>query len=691
MPGKKAGGSKALPIVILVVVIGAGAGYYLMQQKPSEEAAPGGGLEILDVSWPTGEIVQGAAWGVYVTARAPEAGIYTVTVQVGEQSYQVDLEVKTPGENTYYLQLPGIASAGTYSCKVGGFTGEVKVREPLPAKFVVATLSVSPKEAPTNKPVKVIAVIRNEGEMDNTYEGTVQVRGNDTVTKSFIPVTIKAGTEKELTLTLTESELEKVLGGAESVRATVSLGDASTELILRKPKPPKLEYLSIQAPALMYTEEEYKIQILVKNSGDMKGSLTLSATISVGGEVKANPSRTMTLDAGEEYTWTLTYTTSAEEEGKQLKITAGTGEEQISCTSNIVAKPPVTVESLTIPNVAMIGETVEIVLVLKNNTTSSQSASFQLLAKGPEEKTISISESFGPNERKEVTKEMKVTKEGIYTISVADKSATLKVLTPLERYVPGETQVYKTDYLYEIPLINFRVERHFYSRYVYLGTREYEGTPCMVWVSEDAENPEAWYQLLYQTFEKGAERWWAYTVAMVAHEEVQDTVTRLSPPGKNFAWPVTEFTGDWVKYEITTKARYMGQEYVLKISGEGRFTVKVGEETAYITAWGEQEIVRKIEIITEIRNAKIDVAGMTGTVSKGVITMTRYWAKNNISLRDESETKIDYVVGGIGGSLVLKMTSEMVCYQDYWKRTPDNPYGRGGNPNYYYLLPTPEW
>jgi hypothetical protein len=69
---------------------------------------------------------------------------------------------------------------------------------------------------------------------------------------------------------------------------------------------------------------------------------------------------------------------------------------------------------------------------------------------------------------------------------------------------------------------------------------------------------------------------------------------------------------------------------------------------------------------------------MTGT-ARGTLKLTRYMGKEG-SLREEADSKIDFTVG-VSSSMIIKYTSDMLCYRNYWV-------GTGGDSSYFKYLPS---
>jgi hypothetical protein len=649
---------KYLPIIIVVVVAAAGAGVFLL--KGGKGAA--GGLEILEVSGPTEEVPEGQSWGIYVTARAPAPGTYTLKISFAGETIEQEVSFEEAGENTFYIGLKGLAQ-GTYSYSVGGIEKKITFRPLKPAQFEIVSLSVSEDNVPTNKSVVVKATVRNVGEQEGSYSDTVQAGA---VSKPIGPKTIKPGTQEELRVTLTSDDLKSILGNNTTTRVSIRLGTKETSLTVRQPIPPTPAYLSIQAPKKAYPDQQVSVFILVKNVGDLKGELSFQAQ--VGGETRT---LTRTLEGGQEYSW-------------ELKVTAPSSG---TLTVSVKDLPPVSievatplgvrVENLDVPVVVTSGDKVKVKFKLRNTGTSDWSGQLDIYVTGPESKSDKTpAVTVKPGETVPVSKEFTLTKYGIYTVSVEDKSATVRVLRPTEVNTPGDASVYWTDYYYEIPIIGYKVTKQYYSATVYRGIEEYAGYRCMKWQTLDVQNPDAYYEYFYQLITPDEKE--SKQVGTVHYETTQSTIISFDPPAKNWTWPMSSFTGDWSDYSMIIKTKYGGQEYTLEIKGKARFRVELGGTRTLKTKWGTDEEVQVVTVYTDIKDATIKVAGLTGTAS-GTLKLTRYMGKGG-SLREEADSKIDFTVG-VSSSMIIKYTSDMLCYRNYWL-------GTGGDPNYYKYLPS---
>jgi|GEM_PF-6115737 len=649
---------KYLPLIIVVIAAVAGAGVFLLRGRGAR-----GELQILEVSGPTEEVPEGGSWGIYVRASAPAPGTYTLRISFEGEILEQEVTFEEAGENTFYIGLPGRA-VGSYTYSLGGFESTVTFRPLRPAQFEVVSLSVSEENVPTNKSVVVRATVRNTGEREGSYRGTIQA---GTVTKSIGPKTIKPGTQEELSTTLTSSDLQSILGTNSTATVGVRLENKETSLILRQPAPPTPAYLSIQAPKKAYPDQQVTITLLVKNAGDVRGELSFQAQ--VGGE-ESPRTRTITLDGGQENVWELRV--NAPSSGA-LTVAAG----GLSASIEVVQPPAVRVESLDVPVTAVSGDRIKVRILLKNTSTSSWTGQLDVYVSGPEEKSDKTPQvTVGPGQTAPVTKEFTLTTKGIYTVSVEDKSATVRVLRPTEVNTPGDASVYWTDYYYEIPIINYKVTKKYYSATVYRGLEDYRGYRCMKWQTLDVQNPEAYYEYFYQLITPDEKE--SKQVGTVHYEPTQSTIISFDPPAKNWTWPATSFTGDWSNYSMIIKTKYGGQEYTLEIQGRARFRVERKGTQTYRTKWGTDEEVEVVEVYTEIADATIKVAGLSGTAS-GTLKLTRYMGRGG-SLREEAESKIDFTVG-VTSSMIIKYTSDMLCYRNHWL-------GYGGDPNYYKYLPT---
>jgi hypothetical protein len=650
---------KYLPIIIVVVVAAAGAGVFLLRGGGGAK----GELQILEVSGPTEEVPEGGSWGIYVKASASSPGTYTLKISFAGETVEQEVTFEEAGENTFYIGLPG-RTVGSYSYSLGGFEKTVTFRPLRPAQFEIVSLSVSDENVSTNKSVVVRATVRNTGEQENSYSGTIQA---GTVTKPIGPKTIKPGTQEELSTTLTSANLQSILGTNSTATVTVRLENKETSLTLRQPVSPTPAYLSIQAPKKAYPDQQVTITLLVKNAGDLRGDLTFQ--VQVGGE--PNPrTRTITLDGGQENEWELSV--NAPSSGA-LTITAGS----LSASIEVVQPPAVRVESLDVPVTAVSGDKIKVRVLLRNTSASSWTGQLDVYVSGPEEKSDKTPQvTVGSYQTAPVTKEFTLTKNGIYTVSVEDKSATVRVLRPTETNTPGDASVYWTDYYYEIPIISYKVPKQYYSATVYRGVEDYRGYRCMKWQTMDVQNPEAYYEYFYMFITPDEKE--SRQVGTVHYETTQSTIVSFDPPAKNWTWPASSFTGDWSDYSMVIKTKYGGQEYTLEISGKARFRVEQKGTQTYRTKWGTDEEVEVVVVYTDLQNATIKVAGVTGTAS-GTLKLTRYMGKGG-SLREEADSKIDFTVG-VSSSMIIKYTSDMLCYRNHWT-------GTGGDPNYYRYLPS---
>jgi hypothetical protein len=665
---------KYLPIIIVVVVAAAGAGVLLMKRG----AGPAGEIQVLEVSGPTEEIPEGASWGIYVKASAAAPGTYTLRVSFAGDTFEQEVTFEEAGESTFYIGLPGRV-VGSYTYSVGGIEKTVTFRPLKPAQFEVVSLAVPEENIPINKSVVVKATVRNVGEQEGPYSGTIQV---GSVSKS-IPTTgsktIKPGTQEELSATLTPTDLQNVLGGKQSDVVKVKLDTKETPLSLRQPNPATCVYLSIQAPKKAYVNQQITVYILVRNEGDLEGKdMTLEAQ--VGGETKTT---TRTLEGGQEFQWELKVTPSSL---GTLTISAG----GLTASVEVVQQPAVRVESIDVPVTAVSGDKIKVKALLKNAGDSGWTGQFDVYVSGPESKTLKTPQAtLKPGESVPVATEFTLTKYGIYTVSVEDKSATVRVLRPTETNTPpkeepkypGDASVYETDYYYEIPIINYKVTKHYYSATWYKGVEDYAGYRCMKWQTLDVQNPQAYYEYFYMYITPDEKE--SRQVGTVHYETTQSTIISFDPPAKNWTWPASSFTGDWSNYSMVIKTKFGGQEYTLEISGKARFRVELkGTQPDFPTKWGSKEEVQVVTVYTDIgtdqQPATIKVAGMTGT-ARGTLKLTRYMGKEG-SLREEADSKIDFTVG-VSSSMIIKYTSDMLCYRNYWV-------GTGGDPSYFKYLPS---
>jgi PKD repeat protein len=355
------------------------------------------------------------------------------------------------------------------------------------------------------------------------------------------------------------------------------------------------------------------------------------------------------------------------------------GFENSDVSDNFFTIQNITVENLYVPAIAVTGDNVRVTILLRNDSTSSWTGQLEILLTGPErisDKTSSV--TVGPGQTVPVSRRFTLTKKGVYTVSVGDKSATIKVLSPTEVNVPGDVSVYWTDYYCEIPIIGYKVTRQYYSATIYRGLGDYRGYRCMKWQTVDVQDPEACWEYYY-TFITPDEKE-SRQVGTVHYETTQITIVNFDPPAKSWTWPATSFTSDWSNYSMIIMTKYGGQEYTLEITGKARFRIELGGTRTLRTKWGTDEEVQIVTVYTDIKDATIEIDGSTGTAG-GTLRLTKYIGEKG-TLREEADSKIDLNVGGLCSSIVVKYISDMLCYSNYWL-------GYGGDPNYYRYLGLP--
>ncbi|MEM4973323.1 MAG: hypothetical protein QXR87_06420, partial [Candidatus Hadarchaeales archaeon] len=284
---------KYLVPIVVVVVACAGAGFFLLKGGAPREA------KIVGMIAPTEQIKEYGSWGVYLTVEVPEPGTYTLTFEVDGEPYQVEVSFENAGTIEKYVGTPELPTLprGSHTVRIGGKEATVQFREPRPAEFVITSLTVLPDNVSTNKSVTVKATVKNVGEMEGTFRGTVRV---GPVSREIPIFTLGEGMEREVRVTIDNEKLEQILENREEAVETVRLENRTATLYLRKPTPPTASYLSINVPAKAYVGDTLTIGILVKNVGDLEGSVGLEAT--VGGE---RISQSMTLKPGEEREWQI--------------------------------------------------------------------------------------------------------------------------------------------------------------------------------------------------------------------------------------------------------------------------------------------------------------------------------------------------------------------------------------------------
>ncbi|MEM2481353.1 MAG: hypothetical protein QXG14_04950, partial [Candidatus Hadarchaeales archaeon] len=539
-----------------------------------------------------------------------------------------------------------------------------------------------PDNVSTNRSVVVKATVKNIGEVEGTFRGTVRA---GPVSRDIPILTLGEGAEREVSVKLTSSELQQILGDRDEATQTVELGNRTATLYLRKPRPATASYLSINVPSKAYVGDTLTIGILVKNVGDLEGSVGLEAT--VGGE---RISQSMTLKPGQEKEWQIS---------REL---TGVGSLEVSAPGleprrvDVGSRPPVWVRSIKVPKMAVVGEEVEVEIDVGGTGSGT------IEAVGPTGKhTLDVTAG-----QKKIWKFTPTTK-GVYTIGVEDKSSILRVVYPTESNFlwldedrdgvadMGNVALYETDYKYEILLggtsIYSQTKPPYKSLTIYRGFEEYEGITCMKYQTADATNRQAYTEYYYSEIEQEGTKWYNKQVAQVHVEPGQETYTRFDPPAKNWSWPLPSegFTGEWVNYRMDILTTYGGSQYRLEVSGQARFVVRILGEELYRTKWGEDVKVKKVEVTTEIKSGStIKVIGMTGTIGEGSkLVLTRLIGPGG-SLKESAESRINFTVMGMSGSMYIRYTSDMLAYQDYWERTDTNQLGRKGDSSYFNYLPS---
>jgi hypothetical protein len=348
------------------------------------------------------------------------------------------------------------------------------------------------------------------------------------------------------------------------------------------------------------------------------------------------------------------------------------------CSRTSAEVPPVRVDNIVSPPIALVGEKVEVRLLLANTGTSSWTGYLDVLITGPENRSDKISATVGPSQTVSIVREFTFNQRGIYTVSAGDKSATVRVLGPAEMNTPGDASVHETEYYCEIPILNLKVERKYTSTTVYWGLEDYEGYRCMKWQTFDTEDPEACDEYSYAYLENENV---VRLVGTIHYEPARNMAFGMGfdPPVICWAWPVTSLTGDWSKWSMAFKTKYGEQEGTLEVQGEARFRVELGGVLTYRGKWGTDEEARLVKVYTDLRNANLRVAGLSGT-AEGRSVRTIYMGRGWLPLREEAEFKLDLDVGGARSSVIIKYTSDMLCYRNHWL-------GCGGNPKYYDYLP----
>jgi hypothetical protein len=644
----------ALVVILLVAMI---VGVLVLSRKPSpvvEEEA-----QVVSVSGPVDEIPEGQSWGVYVTVTANKPGTYRVTASFEGEEGSAEVYIPAAGaENTCFISFRGRAS-GVYTYKIGGREYQVKFRPPIPATFVVEDVKVYPAETTTNRKVEVTVTVKNVGELEGTFENQTQV---ESLSKTIGPQTLGPGERVELKATLTPADLESLLGGKDAKEVKVKVGDKEAVLKLRKPKPAQLEYIALSAPKKAYRGENFVIKVVVKNVGDLENKFELQATVGNNSLTKTSPK----LAGGQEWTWPISYTPT---ESGSLTVKAG----DFTSIITVVEPPPVVVEELKVPRTIVVGDKLEVTLVLKNRTGERASADVQLLVEGPQAVSpVYVTDQVGPGEKLPVSKSFTLTKEGIYTVSAETKSETVRVLNPRELNVVGDASVGRVEAIFEVAVLNWYSKSTSTKRTVYQGIQEYKGYQCMVWRSEDVEKPEMDYGVNYSVLSDGDKV--LKQVETISRESEHGSVTTISydPPLKIWTYPLQGFSGEQTKMSVIWESASMGARMEASVKASASLE-DLGTELVW-AEWGEQVKTRHIKItIKSIEPANVVISSggtrLTGTADV-TITIERWEG-----VKDDWSMVANFTVSGYRGTLIFKTTTETLYYKSYW-------WGEGGDPSY---------
>jgi hypothetical protein len=152
---------------------------------------------------------------VILTNNGDLAGNYEVSLSIDDVQVQSSIITLVGSESEQVTFSITLEAAGTYAVSVGDLTGQCEVIPPVappasaptavlpptptPASFAISDFSIYPREVKPAEPVKISALISNNGGSDGIYTAVFEVNGTEEVRREVI---LGAGKSETVTCTI---------------------------------------------------------------------------------------------------------------------------------------------------------------------------------------------------------------------------------------------------------------------------------------------------------------------------------------------------------------------------------------------------------------------------------------------------------------------------------------------------------
>jgi oligopeptide transport system substrate-binding protein len=234
----------------------------------------------LTITPPNTTLGKGVIVEAIVSNSGSAAGQYPVVLKIDDKesdSKNIDLQ---PSEKQIisFQYIPD--KPGKLKIDVNGISGTLNVLKP--AEFQVTSLNPFSGDTLVGTPTSVEAEIKNIGEADGTYTLILTLDDKQLVTKEII---ISGGVTQRVALQYTPET-----AGSH----TIEIGGNKKSIKVLKPAQVEASSLVI-TPALLFQGQEAKVQAIVKNTGEVKG--TIPVKISVNGQ--ESDAKMVTLEPGD--------------------------------------------------------------------------------------------------------------------------------------------------------------------------------------------------------------------------------------------------------------------------------------------------------------------------------------------------------------------------------------------------------
>ncbi len=625
--------NKAVPAIVVVLILGVAA--YFLFLKPEQPVTEKASYEVMELKVYPEDTPVGSK--VYVTAKvkALKTGWIDVSISIGGEELTKSVEVENAGQvllvDFEYIPM----QAGSFEVVAPEVAPiSFSVHEPTPPSFKVTKIDI-PSRAIVGKEVVACIEVVNEGEMEGSYSGVLHIGAQDIHQR--YPVTIGPKATRMISFRFTPTEAGKF-------DVTIENYVGSPVKITVEESRPEFSIEDLMVPSFAYVGEA-QATVVVKNVGNDTGQY--KPEILVDGERITYP-RAESIAPGEEkiFVFNLGELTTGSH-----TIKAG----DYSRILQVSEKPEVFVKDISVPEVVIVGSSVPVRITIRNNGTSTQTFSEDLIASPGGTQTVTA--EVAPGQEKIVDATVQATQKGIMYIEIGGKQKSVRVLGYKDLMLEDVDWLkYRFSSTNRIPELgqeyNFPESGTATVTVSYKGMVEIGGKKCRKVVSE-IEGGEESYQIFYSPDTDTA----AYLFALINYYQGSKTTeVEYDPPLQIASFPL-----EVGATSSSTSTMTVHNYYPIDITLSGQCTCQyevVGTETVVVKG---QPVEAFVVVVTIHLEGQATFRGeVCDVVSDTVIT--RRLNRVGILLKSEERTTSKVTYMGQQFTIISETNMELLDY-----------------------------